>query len=99
MDDKGKYKKIVLGKSDFYEQFSFAGGVAVDNLDRIIVSDTLSSIVRFFDNNGVELFRLSNGNEIDNFQYPITISIDKKGYIYILDRGSNQLKIYGYSRK
>lgn len=94
IDKTGALKKNIKGnETKGQSSFSMVRGIAEDNLGRILVSDTIANQVRFMDRSGKWLFSLN-----DSFAYPMGIHIDKSGKIYIINRDSAQIQVYGYRR-
>lgn len=77
--------------------FSMVRGLAVDNLGRLYVADTIMNLVRVFDKNFKYLFSFgSQGFGDGEFLYPNQIFIDKTGKIYVSDWGNNRVQVWGY---
>lgn len=88
------------GRGNFPEgdQFTMVRGLALDHLGRLFVSEGLSNKIRIFDEDGTELFSFS-GEAEQGMLFPMGITIDKKGRIYIADRGNNRVQVWGYPLK
>lgn len=78
-------------------RFSMVRGLGLDSLGRLYVCDTINSSIRVFDKNGEYLFSFGQkGLKDGDFVYPIGISVDKKGKIYVTDWGNNRVEVWGY---
>lgn len=76
-------------------EFTMVRGLAMDNLGRLFVSESLGNRIRVLDETGTELFRFP-GEQEDGMLFPMGITIDQKGRIYIADRGNNRVQVWGY---
>lgn len=93
IDKTGELRKVIKGDELGQSSSSMVRGIARDNLDRILISETISNQVNFLDKDGKQLFTLNKG-----FAYPMGLYIDKSGKIYITNLGSAQIQVYGYPR-
>lgn len=94
IDKTGVWHKVIKGdERPGQPRFSMVRGIARDNLGRIFVADTIANRVRVLDKSGNQLFVLDK-----DFAYPMGIHIDKSGKIYIINRDSAQIHVYGYRR-
>lgn len=79
------------------ERFSMLRGLAVDNLGRLYVVDTITNAIRVFDKNGNYLFSFGRqGFDDGEFLYPNQIHINNSGKIFISDWGNNRVVVWGY---
>lgn len=96
----GQPEKGPIAAIDNYlpgERFGMLRGLAVDNLGRLYVVDTITNAVRVFDKNGNYLFSFGRqGFDDGEFLYPNQIFIDNSGRILISDWGNNRVEVWGY---
>lgn len=79
------------------ERFSMLRGLAVDNLGRLYVVDTINNAIRVFDKNGTYLFSFGRQGFGDGeFLFPNQIFADNSGKIFISDWGNNRVQVWGY---
>ncbi|TLM97558.1 MAG: hypothetical protein FDZ75_04260 [Actinobacteria bacterium] len=98
VSDKGEVQ-AVLREGDQGVPFTMVRGVAVDNLGRLAVTDVLARQVRFFSPDGVQLFTLDGAKTPEGaFIYPSMLYIDAGGKIYIADRGTGRVAVWGYRK-
>lgn len=90
---EGTVKTSLGGQNNF----QLLRGLAVDNLNRILVVDSLASRVVVMAEKGDVLFSFASaGNRLDQLRYPAGIAIDRAGNIYIADWGNNRVQVWGY---
>ena len=87
---QGIIKSVLWGINDSIS-FSTVRGIAVDNLDRIFVTDPLSGKVAVFNDQRKTLFTLKG-----SFFYPSGIRISHDGKIFIINRGTGDIQVWGY---
>ena len=79
------------------EMFKFPLGVAVGDVDEIVVTDQLNHRVQVFDSNGTFLrsfgHRGENGGE---FKYPFGIVISKDRNIFVADNNNHRIQILSW---
>lgn len=92
IDSNGLLKNIIWG-TDESRPFNMVRGVAVDNLGRIVVTDTLANSVTFFSENREYLFDLKG-----YFTYPMGVYVSDDGRIFIINRGSSVIQVWGYKK-
>lgn len=92
IDSNGLMKNILWG-IDESRPFNMVRGVAVDNLGRIIVTDTLANSVTFFSDNRERLFDLKG-----YFSYPMGVYVSDEGRIFIINRGNSVIQVWGYKK-
>ena len=79
------------------QRFSMLRGLAVDNLGRLYVVDTIVNAIRVFDKNGSYLFSFGRQGFGDGeFLFPNQIFADNSGKIFISDWGNNRVQVWGY---
>ncbi len=77
------------------DRFIMVRGLAIDHLGRLFVSEGLGNKIRVLDEDGTELFSFS-GEQDRDILFPMGITVDQKGKIYIADRGNNRVQVWGY---
>lgn len=78
-------------------KFQLLRGLAVDNLNRILVVDSMGSQVKFMTDNGELLSAFGTpGSDKNSLQYPAGIAIDRHGKIFIADWANNRVQVWGY---
>jgi DNA-binding beta-propeller fold protein YncE len=88
-----------LRSSFGYKTFSISGflfNTGISKLgNNLVIADNGSKEVKIYDENGfyVNNLRNENGGEFI-FLSPEAVFVDRDGYIYIVDSGSNQISIY-----
>ena len=92
INSDGVIKSIILGVND-ETPFGMVRGVAIDNMGRIYVSDPLSNQVSVFANDKTLLFSLPG-----EFYYPMGIYISDDGKIYIINRETGTIQVWGYKK-
>lgn len=77
--------------------FGLIRGIAVDKQGRLVIVDSLSSIVSIvdFDGNLVNSFG-QRGNEDWSFMYPNGIHVSEDGKFYLADWGNNRISMWSY---
>ena len=76
-------------------QFIFPHGVAVDSMNRVIVSDRDNNRVQVFSQDGDRLWTIDGTGSGDNcFQGPWGLSLDPQGNIHVAASGSNTIKVF-----
>jgi DNA-binding beta-propeller fold protein YncE len=68
-------------------------GLAIDNAGRIYVSDNWAARIQVFDSNGAFLTSIE-GNNSAALGYPIGISVDQNGFIYVAIRENHAIQIF-----
>ncbi|WP_418791994.1 hypothetical protein [Phosphitispora sp. TUW77] len=91
----GETKKVFDGGP--VQALSMAKGLAVDSKDRIYVADTLSNLIRVFDEDGniITAFGTASDKKA-SFSLPVGIFIDNNDRIYIADQGNNRIQVWSY---
>lgn len=98
VSDRGEVQAIVR-EGDRGAGFTMVRGVALDNLGRLAVTDVLARQVRFFSPEGEQLFTLDGAKAPSGaFVYPSMLYIDAAGQIYVADRGTGRVTVWGYRR-
>lgn len=97
LSDKGEVE-AVLREGDKGVPFTMVRGVAVDNLGRLAVTDVLARQVRFFSPEREQLFTLDGAKTPSAFVYPSMLHIDASGKIYVADRGTGKVTVWGYRK-
>jgi len=78
-------------------RFSMVRGLAVDNIGRLYVADTIFNTIRVFDKDGKYLFSFGQqGSGDGEFLYPNQIAVDNLNRIYVTDWGNNRVQVWGY---
>ena len=100
VDTKGAVEKIILSSGSPPQAFSLVRGIGVDNLDRLMVADTENGTIHVITRDGQEVFSFNGeGSPAGKLIYPSYILVDKSGKIYITDRGTGQVQVWGYQKK
>jgi DNA-binding beta-propeller fold protein YncE len=75
------------------------GRIAIDSVGRLYVTIPEVAQVRFYRNDGVELFRWgTKGAGYDQMLHPTGIAIDRTDHVYVADEGNNRVqKFTNYS--
>jgi hypothetical protein len=94
--DGSPYREIGY-KGVLYGQFMSPESIALRGEDEIIVSDSSNDRVDIFGKNG--LFKTTVEDGKINFLRPIGIFVDEKGYLYVIDSGNKQLKVFDENNK
>jgi len=80
-------------------QFSRPKSIASDNNNNIYVSDAFFGNVQVFNNQGKLLLAIGKADKVDKpgrYALPAGITVDEKGFLYILDSIFNKLDIMQY---
>ena len=78
-------------------RLSMVRGLAVDNLGRLYVADTIFNTIRVFDKDRKYLFSFGQQGFGDGeFVYPNQITVDNLNRIYVTDWGNNRVQVWGY---
>lgn len=98
VSDRGEVQ-AVFREGDKGVPFTMVRGVAVDTLGRLAVTDVLARQVRFFSSDGEQLFTIDGAKTPSgDFVYPSMLYIDASGKIYIADRGTGRVTVWGYRK-
>ena len=78
-----------------HEDFSFPGGISIDEEDRLWIVDTFRHQVKVFKTNGAFLFQFGTfGKGSGQLFFPVDIALDQYGKIYVLEKGANRLQVF-----
>ncbi|MDA8442082.1 MAG: hypothetical protein M0Z55_06865 [Peptococcaceae bacterium] len=87
----------ITGTAQSNRSFNILRGIAVDNLDRLLVVDSGASQVRFMTVQGKNLFTIgAPGKGAAQLQFPCGITVGAQGRIYIADWANNRVQVLGY---
>ena len=79
------------------EMFKFPLGVAVGDVDEIVVTDQLNHRVQVFDSNGTFLrFFGHQGVNAGEFKYPFGVAINKDRNIFVVDNNNRRIQILSW---
>lgn len=82
------------------DSFSFPSSLALDKGGRIWVVDVFRHTIKIFSPAGEYLFNIGIfGEEPGRFVYPVDMAIDKKGIIFVLEKGSGRLQAISVGEK
>lgn len=98
-DRQGNYKFSWGQVGRQIGQFSRPKSIASDNENNIYVSDAFFANVQVFNNQGELLLAIGKAGKIDlpgRYALPAGITVDEKGFVYILDSIFNKLDIMKY---
>lgn len=77
------------------DSFSFPYSLATDGMGRLWAVDAFRHTVKVFSPKGEYLFSLGEfGERPGQFVYPADIEIDKKGRVYVLEKGAGRLQAF-----
>lgn len=93
LSQDGKLKNIFDGGPQW--PLSMAKGLAVDEKNRVYVSDTLSGIIRIFDQKGNAIASFGGNDEEIKLEFPVGLYINKET-VYVVEQGSNQVQVWAW---
>lgn len=97
IDTKGLVVQTIKGWGRPQQAFSLVRGIGVDNLNRLMVADTINGTIHVMTQDGREIFGFGGQDaKNNNLIYPSFILVDWAGKIYITDRGTGQVQVWGY---
>jgi tripartite motif-containing protein 71 len=97
IDTKGLVAQTIKGWGSPQRAFSLVRGVGVDNLNRLMIADTINGTIHVVGQDGREIFSFGGQDgPNNNLIYPSFILVDRTGKIYITDRGTGQVQVWGY---
>ncbi|HWJ03398.1 MAG TPA: hypothetical protein VNU93_06925, partial [Verrucomicrobiae bacterium] len=76
--------------------FTMVRGLALDNLNRLFVSDTMANQVRVFNSESKEIFKLKGSTAGGDLNNPTSLALDNWGRVFIADRTNNRVQVWGY---
>ena len=98
----GKYKSQFVPKTD-EKDFAWSPlGIAIDASSNVYVSDATKGQHRIlvFDKNGnLKLKFGKEGNAQGDFEYPNSLTVDKKGNIYVSDSNNGRIQVFDKTGK
>lgn len=100
IDSKGLVAKNIQGWGNPPQPFSLVRGIGVDSLNRLMIADSVNGTIHVMTPDGQEVFSF-NGQDSPggSLVYPSFIFTDGDGKIYITDRGTGLVQVWGYREK
>ncbi len=72
-------------------------GLAIDSLDRILVTQVFANSVLIFNHDGKLQSQFSDSGEVDgSLCLPTGLAVDSEGRIFVVDRGNGRVMVWGY---
>jgi DNA-binding beta-propeller fold protein YncE len=100
IDQKGLVTKTIREWGNPRQPFSLVRGIGVDNLNRLMVADTVNGTIRVMTQDGKDVFSFDGKDSPAGAMiYPSFIWVDGYGKIYITDRGTGLVQVWGYQEK
>lgn len=96
IDTKGLVVQTIKGWGSPQQAFSLVRGIGADNLNRLMVADTINGTIHVMTQDGREIFGFGGQDVKNSLVYPSFIMVDRSGKIYIADRGAGQIQVWGY---
>lgn len=91
--------RIIGSEGDDYSEFKHPLGVAVSPIDgNIYVADSWNNRLQIFDENGVFVKSIEKIDQ-NEFRYPYSIHIDRKGRIFVSDQSLIRIKVFDFDAK
>ncbi len=94
-----KYK-VFFGVGSNDQSLNLPRGMWIDQKDHLHVADAVGSVIRVYDVSGNEPAFLYNFGEYGiaegQFNFPIDITMDGTGRLYIADRENNRIQVWSY---
>jgi len=100
INQKGLVTKTIREWGNPPQSFSLVRGVGLDNLNRLMVADTMNGTIHVMTQDGKDVFSFDGEDSpAGSLVYPSFILVDEHGKIYIIDRGFGIIQVWGYEKK
>lgn len=100
IDKKGLVTKTIKEWGNPAQSFSMVRGIGVDNLNRLMVADTVNGTIRVLTQDGRDVLSFDGQDSpVGPMIYPSYILMDRQGKIYITDRGAGLVQVWGYEEE
>lgn len=90
LDGEGKFLK----KMPFPGQYGFISDIAVDSKETVLLLDSVESVIFAAPKDAAKFTALTQSMK-ENVFFPVSITIDKKGMIYLVDQTGNDIIVIG----